>query len=111
MTFNHFGTEGVSISTVNMRFQALFSSLILKMCFSNDGWQGMVSMWTGNNFTRPLRLAAAAALAPVMDKVLKKTQKVFKLADEASAFLYLAIALWGICLTAVGLLILSRMGR
>lgn len=78
----------------------------LKACLG-----GMVSMWTGNNFTRPLRLAAAAALAPLMDKVLKKTQKVFKLADEASAFLFLAIALWGICLTAAGLLILSRMGR
>lgn len=78
----------------------------LKACLG-----GMVSMWTGNNFTRPLRVAGAAALAPFMDKVLKKTQKVFKLADEASAFLFLVISLFVLCGAAVGLLILSRLGR
>lgn len=78
----------------------------LKACLG-----GMISMWTGNNFTRPLRLAAAAALAPFMDKVLKKTQKAFKLADEASAFLFLVISLCASCGAAVGLLILSRLGR
>lgn len=70
----------------------------------------MISMWTGNNFTRPLRVAGAAALAPFMDKVLKKTQKTLKLQDEASAFLFLVILLIVLCGSAVGLLILSRMG-
>ncbi|XP_024368231.1 uncharacterized protein [Physcomitrium patens] len=77
----------------------------LKACLG-----GMISMWTGNNFTRPLRVAGAAALAPFMDKVLKKTQKTLKLQDEASAFLFLVILLIVLCGSAVGLLILSRMG-
>ncbi|KAG0614062.1 hypothetical protein M758_6G148600 [Ceratodon purpureus] len=72
---------------------------------------GMVTMWTGNNFTRPLRVAGAAAMAPCMDKVLKKTQKVFKFEDESSAFLFLVILLFAMCGVSVGLLILSRMGR
>jgi hypothetical protein len=71
----------------------------------------MVTMWTGNNFTRPLRVAGAAALAPFMDKVLKKTQKLFKLKDEATTLLFLVMAMIVFCILAVGLLILSRMGR
>lgn len=70
-----------------------------------------MSMWTGNNFTRPLRVAGAAALAPFMDKVLKKTQAFLKLPDEASAFVVLVISLIVLCAAIVGLLILSRLGR
>lgn len=72
---------------------------------------GMVTLWTGNNFTRPFRVAGAAAMAPFMDKVLKKTQKVLKFEDEASAFLFLVVLLFGLCGASVGLLILSRMGK
>ncbi|KAG0627291.1 hypothetical protein M758_2G189300 [Ceratodon purpureus] len=78
----------------------------LKACLG-----GMVTMWTGNNFTRPLRVAGAAALAPFMDKVLKKTQKTFKLKDEATTLLFLVMVLIVLCILAVGLLILSRLGR
>lgn len=71
----------------------------------------MVTMWAGNNFTRPLRIATAAAMAPLMDKVLKRTQRVLKFEDEASAFLFLVVLLFALCGASVGLLILSRMGR
>ena len=76
-----------------------------------EWWQGMVTLWTGNNFTRPFRVAGAAAMAPFMDKVLKKTQKVLKFEDEASAFLFLIVLWFGLCGASVGLLILSRMGK
>lgn len=68
-------------------------------------------MWTGNNFTRPLRVAGAAALAPLMDKVLRKTQEVLKLPDETSAFTILVTSFIALCFSIVGLLVLTRWGR
>ncbi|MCO5577388.1 hypothetical protein L7F22_031220 [Adiantum nelumboides] len=42
----------------------------------------VILMWTGNNVTRPLRVAGAAALAPVVDKALQKIQKTLNLPNQ-----------------------------
>ncbi|GBG75487.1 hypothetical protein CBR_g20118 [Chara braunii] len=68
----------------------------------------VIIMWTGNNFTRPFRLAGAAALAPVFDKGIKKLQKALNLPNEAAAFALATATIAGVCLTIAGALILSR---
>lgn len=68
-------------------------------------------MWTGNNVTRPFRVAGAAALAPAIDRGLKKIQNYFKLRNVVYAFALIASLVAGTCLTIVGLLILSRWGK
>ncbi|KAJ8440663.1 hypothetical protein Cgig2_031080 [Carnegiea gigantea] len=68
-------------------------------------------MWTGNNVTRPFRVAGAAALAPVIDKGLRKIQKVLNLPSLVYAFALVVGIVATTCLTVVGLLILSRWGK
>lgn len=68
-------------------------------------------MWTGNNVTRPLRVAGAAALAPFIDKFLKKTQKVLKLPNQLFAFMIVVASFASLCFSVVGVLILSRWGK
>eukprot|EP00244_Chara_vulgaris_P004076 TRINITY_DN17893_c0_g2_i1.p1 TRINITY_DN17893_c0_g2~~TRINITY_DN17893_c0_g2_i1.p1 ORF type:complete len:202 (-),score=36.81 TRINITY_DN17893_c0_g2_i1:98-664(-) len=68
----------------------------------------VIIMWTGNNFTRPFRLAGAAALAPVFDKGIKKLQKALNLPNEAAAFALATATIAGVCLSIAGALILSR---
>ena len=68
-------------------------------------------MWTGNNVTRPLRVAGAAALAPLIDRFLKKTQKVLKLPNQAFAFMIVVASFASLCFSVVGVLILSRWGK
>lgn len=67
--------------------------------------------WTGNNVTRPLRVAGAAVLAPFIDKFLKKTQKVLNLPNQAFAFMIVVASFASLCLSVVGVLILSRWGK
>ncbi|KAG0502985.1 hypothetical protein HPP92_003057 [Vanilla planifolia] len=65
-------------------------------------------MWTGNNITRPFRIAGAAALAPVIDKLLKRIQKYFKLPNLLASFALVVCILAASCFSVVGLLVLSR---
>ncbi|KAL0400490.1 UNVERIFIED_CONTAM: hypothetical protein Slati_4078900 [Sesamum latifolium] len=71
----------------------------------------VILMWTGNNVTRPFRVAGAAALAPVIDKGLRRIQKYFNFPTLAYAFALVVGIIAGLCLTVVGLLILSRWGK
>ncbi|KAK1273690.1 hypothetical protein QJS04_geneDACA012216 [Acorus gramineus] len=71
----------------------------------------VILMWSGNNVTRPFRVAGAAALAPFIDKGLKKIQKFFNLPSLAFAFGLVVSVVAVLCLSIVGLLILSRWGR
>jgi len=68
-------------------------------------------MWTGNNVTRPFRVAGAAALAPVIHKGLRKIQKVLNLPSLVYSFALVVGIVAATCLTVVGLLILSRWGK
>ncbi|GJP29255.1 hypothetical protein CLOM_g23527 [Closterium sp. NIES-68] len=70
----------------------------------------VVLMWTGNNVTRPFRVAGAAAVAPFLDEALKKFQKKLNLPSQFLAFVLVAGTFGAICLSVVGLLILSRIG-
>lgn len=67
-------------------------------------------MWTGNNITRPFRVAGAAALAPLIDKGLKKIQRCFNFPNLVYAFALVVFVVAASCLAVVGLLILSRLG-
>lgn len=67
-------------------------------------------MWAGNNVTRPFRVAGAAALAPVIDKGLRKIQKALKFPSRVYAFALVAGIVAASCFTIAGLLILSRWG-
>eukprot|EP00252_Welwitschia_mirabilis_P019456 TRINITY_DN4519_c0_g1_i1.p1 TRINITY_DN4519_c0_g1~~TRINITY_DN4519_c0_g1_i1.p1 ORF type:complete len:219 (-),score=31.05 TRINITY_DN4519_c0_g1_i1:283-939(-) len=71
----------------------------------------VVLMWTGNNVTRPFRVAGAAALAPFVDKALKKIQDRCRFPNQLYAFALVVATFASLCLTIVGLLILSRWGR
>ncbi|GLT60064.1 hypothetical protein SLA2020_328500 [Shorea laevis] len=71
----------------------------------------VVLMWTGNNITRPIRVAGAVALAPLMDRGLKKIQKYFNFPNTVYAFVLVASVVAASSLTIVGLLILSRWGK
>lgn len=71
----------------------------------------VILMWTGNNVTRPFRVAGAAALAPFIDRVLKKIQKYFNLSSQVFAFALVVAIVAATCLTVVSLLILSRWGK
>ncbi|GAB2275218.1 hypothetical protein Dimus_009980 [Dionaea muscipula] len=67
-------------------------------------------MWTGNNVTRPFRVAGAAALAPVIDKGLRRIQRAFNFPKLVHAFALVVSCVAILCGTVVGLLILSRWG-
>lgn len=71
----------------------------------------VILMWTGNNVTRPFRVAGAAALAPFIDKGLKKIQKYFNFPTLFYAFALVVAVVATPCLVVVGLLILSRWGK
>jgi len=59
-------------------------------------------MWTGNNVTRPFRIAGAAALAPALDEGLKRLQKALRLPLQFVAFLLVAVSFASICFSIVG---------
>ncbi|KAL2651114.1 hypothetical protein R1flu_019242 [Riccia fluitans] len=71
----------------------------------------VVLMWGGNNVTRPFRVAGAAALAPFLDKGLKRMQEVLKLPNQAFAFMICVAVFASMCFSVIGILILSRLGR
>ncbi|EYU45359.1 hypothetical protein ABFS82_06G011400 [Erythranthe guttata] len=71
----------------------------------------VILMWTGNNVTRPFRVAGAAALAPVIDKGLRRIQTYFNFPTLVYAFALVVGLVAGLCSTVVGLLILSRWGK
>lgn len=71
----------------------------------------VILMWTGNNITRPFRVAGAAALAPVLDRGLKRLQKYLNFPNVVYAFALVVSAVAGLCFTVAGLLILSRWGK
>ncbi|KAK4778673.1 hypothetical protein SAY86_006201 [Trapa natans] len=71
----------------------------------------VILMWAGNNVTRPFRVAGAAALAPVIDKGLKKIQKYFNFPNLFFAFALVVSIVASTCLSIIGLLILSRWGK
>ncbi|KAM3322535.1 hypothetical protein P3S67_003686 [Capsicum chacoense] len=71
----------------------------------------IIAMWTGNNVTRPFRVAGAAALAPAIDKGLKRIQKYLNFPSLVYAFALVVTIVAGICFTIIGLLILSRWGK
>ncbi|KAH9734633.1 hypothetical protein KPL71_017432 [Citrus sinensis] len=71
----------------------------------------VILMWTGNNITGPFRVAGAAALAPFIDKGLKKIQNHFKFPNLGYAFALVVSVVAASCLIVVGLLILSRWGK
>lgn len=75
------------------------------------GVQIVILMWTGNNVTRPFRVAGAAALAPVLDKGLKKLQKALGLPSQLLAFALVVVSFASLCFSVVGVLILSRWGK
>lgn len=71
----------------------------------------VILMWTGNNVTRPFRVAGAAALAPFINKSLKKLQQALKLPNQFVAFMLVVASFASLCLSIVGLLLLSRWGK
>ncbi|XP_002519993.2 uncharacterized protein LOC8283051 [Ricinus communis] len=71
----------------------------------------VILMWTGNNITRPFRVAGAAAVAPFFDRGLKKIQNYFKFPNLAYAFALVVSIVASLCLTTGGLLILPRWGK
>lgn len=71
----------------------------------------IIAMWTGNNVTRPFRVAGAAALAPAIDKGLKRIQKYLNFPGLVYAFALVVTLVAGTCFTIIGLLILSRWGK
>ncbi|XP_055830703.1 uncharacterized protein LOC129899702 [Solanum dulcamara] len=71
----------------------------------------IIAMWTGNNVTRPFRVGGAAALAPVIDKGLKRIQKYLNFPSLVYAFALVVTIVAGTCFTIIGLLILSRWGK
>ncbi|CAN1217837.1 hypothetical protein LINPERPRIM_LOCUS1143 [Linum perenne] len=71
----------------------------------------VILMWTGNNVTRPFRVAGAAALAPLIDRGLKRIQSYFNFPRLVYAFALVASMVAATCGTIVGLLILSRCGK
>lgn len=71
----------------------------------------VIIMWTGNNVTRPFRVAGAAALASVIDKGLKRIQKCFNFPSQFYAFALVVSIVAASCLIVVGLLILSKWGK
>eukprot|EP00250_Pteridium_aquilinum_P009046 c18407_g1_i1 orf=163-369(+) len=68
-------------------------------------------MWTGNNVTRPLRVAGAAALAAAMDKALQKIQRALGLPSQVFSFMVVVASFAALCLSVVGLLLLSRCSK
>ncbi|XP_065875669.1 uncharacterized protein [Euphorbia lathyris] len=70
----------------------------------------VILMWSGNNITRPFRVGGAAALAPVIDKGLRKIHKYLNFPNVAYAFALVVSIIAALCLTVVALLILSRWG-
>ncbi|XP_016445254.2 uncharacterized protein LOC107770461 isoform X1 [Nicotiana tabacum] len=71
----------------------------------------IIAMWAGNNVTRPFRVAGAAALAPAIDKGLRRIQKYFNFPTLVYAFALVVGIVAGTCFTIIGLLILSRWGK
>ncbi|KAL3700586.1 hypothetical protein R1sor_018608 [Riccia sorocarpa] len=71
----------------------------------------VVLMWGGNNVTRPFRVAGAAALAPLIDRGLKRMQEALKLPNQAFAFMICVAVFASLCFSVIGILILSRLGR
>uniref|UniRef100_A0A0A9GKY8 Uncharacterized protein n=1 Tax=Arundo donax TaxID=35708 RepID=A0A0A9GKY8_ARUDO len=68
----------------------------------------VILMWTGNNVTRPFRVAGAAALAPVIDRSLKGIQEKLNLPSQMYAFALVVGSVAAVCFTVVGILILSK---
>ena len=68
-----------------------------------------ILMWAGNNVTRPFRLAGAAALAPVMDRIMNAMKDKLRLPSKIVAFFLLTSTIAAICLSVVGALFVSRM--
>lgn len=68
----------------------------------------VILMWTGNNITRPFRVAGAAALAPAIDNGLRRIQKHFNFPSPVYTFALVVGIVAASSLTVVGLLILSR---
>ncbi|KAL0317888.1 UNVERIFIED_CONTAM: hypothetical protein Sangu_2203100 [Sesamum angustifolium] len=67
---------------------------------------------TGKNPAANLQaVGGAAALAPVIDKGLRRIKKYFNFPTLAYAFALVVGIFAGLCLTVVGLLILSRWGK
>eukprot|EP00850_Spirogloea_muscicola_P008319 SM000044S15966 [mRNA] locus=s44:279256:280252:- [translate_table: standard] len=71
----------------------------------------VVLMWTGNNVTRPFRVAGAAALAPLIDRGLNQLQRILKLPNKAFAFMLVVGSFASLCGATVGVLILSRLAK
>ncbi|CAL5015084.1 unnamed protein product [Urochloa decumbens] len=71
----------------------------------------VILMWTGNNVTRPFRVAGAAALAPTIDKGLKGMQEKLNLPTQMYAFALVVGSVATVCFTVVGILILSKWGK
>ncbi|RLM65448.1 uncharacterized protein C2845_PM16G18870 [Panicum miliaceum] len=71
----------------------------------------VILMWTGNNVTRPFRVAGAAALAPVIDKGLKGIQEKLNLPTQMYAFALVVGSVAAVCFTVVGILVLSKWGK
>jgi len=68
-------------------------------------------MWTGNNVTRPFRVAGAATLAPVINKGLKSIQEKLNLPSQMYAFALVVGSVASVCFTFFGILILSKWGK
>ncbi|KAK3042790.1 hypothetical protein RJ639_001063 [Escallonia herrerae] len=71
----------------------------------------VILMWAGNNVTRPFRVTGAAALAPVIDKGLRRIQKYFNFPNIVYAFALVVTIVAVPCVIVAGLLILSRWGK
>ncbi|KAL6843785.1 hypothetical protein ACP4OV_026356 [Aristida adscensionis] len=71
----------------------------------------VILMWTGNNVTRPFRVAGAAALAPVIDRGLKGIQEKLNLPSQMYAFALVVGSVAAVCFTIVGILILSKWAK
>jgi hypothetical protein len=64
--------------------------------------------WAGNNVTRPFRLAGAAALAPVMDRLMERLRDRLGLKNKGTAFGIIVAVVAAIAFGVVGGLFFSR---
>lgn len=69
----------------------------------------MLLMWTGNNVTRPFRIAGSAAIAPAVKRLAEGIQRKLKLPTVGYGFGLIVAVAAGAAFAVVGALFLSRM--
>lgn len=64
------------------------------------------TVWIGSQITKIFRLSGAVVCAPVVDSLMERCQKYFRLKDRNQAFWFLIATIWGTVFLFYGSLIL-----